>query len=127
MLNNFIRIIFISILVSGCSTTGNIALKNVSPVDIANSLKSGITTKEEILKTMGSPNSIGITQDGLEILKYEFRRNEPMFRNFTPAILFSFGSDIEVRQLVILLNKNKTVKETIANETVLQSRFGIVE
>ena len=76
---------------------------------------------------MGSPNSVDITQDGLEILRYEYKRNEPMLRNFTPAVLFSFGTDIEVRQLVILLNKNKTVKETVANEAVLESTFGIAE
>ena len=127
MLRNFIKVIFLSFLVSACSTTGSIALKDVSPIDIENSLKLGVTTKAEILKTMGSPNSVDITQDGLEILRYEYRRNEPMLRNFTPAVLFSFGTDIEVRQLVILLNKNKTVKETVANEAVLESTFGIAE
>lgn len=127
MLKSLLSIIFLSILVSACSTTGNMALKTVSPLDIANSLKPGVTTKAQILKTMGSPNSVDITQDGLEILRYEYRRNEPMLRNFTPALLFSFGSDIEVRQLVILLNKNKTVKETVANEAMLQSTFGIIE
>jgi len=127
VLRNFIKVIFLSFLVSACSTTGSIALKDVSPIDIENSLKLGVTTKAEILKTMGSPNSVDITQDGLEILRYEYRRNEPMLRNFTPAVLFSFGTDIEVRQLVILLNKNKTVKETVANEAVLESTFGIAE
>ncbi len=127
MLKNSIIIIFLSILVSACSTTGSMALKNVSPVDIANSLKSGVTTKAQILKIMGSPNSVGITQDGLEILRYEYRRNEPMLRNFTPVVLFSFGSDTEVKQLVILLNKNKTVKEIVANEAMLQRTFGMVE
>jgi len=127
VLRNFIKVIFLSFLVSACSTTGSIALKDVSPIDIENSLKLGVTTKAEILKTMGSPNSVDITQDGLEILRYEYKRNEPMLRNFTPAVLFSFGTDIEVRQLVILLNKNKTVKETVANEAVLESTFGIAE
>ena len=127
MLKNSLKIILLSILVSACSTTGSIALKQVSPVDVANSLKAGVTTKAQILNTMGSPNSVGITQDGLEILRYEYRRNEPMLRNFTPIVLFSFGSDIEVRQLVILLNKNKTVKETVANEAMLQRTFGMFE
>ena len=127
MLNKSLKIIFLSILVSACSTTGSMALKKVSPVDIASSLKAGVTTKAQILKIMGSPNSVGITQNGLEILKYEYRRDVPMLRNFTPVVLFSFGSDIEVRQLVILLNKNKTVKETVANEAMLERTFGMAE
>jgi len=126
-LKKLLKIIFLSFLVSACSTTGSMALKKVSPVDIANSLKAGITTKAQLLKSMGSPNSVGITQDGLEILRYEYRRSVPMLRNFTPVVLFSFGSDIEVRQLVILLNKNKTVKEIVANEAMLQRTFGIAE
>ncbi len=76
---------------------------------------------------MGSPNSVGITQDGLEILKYEYKRDVPMLRNFTPLVFFSFGSDIEVRQLVILLNENNTVKKTVVNEAMLQRTFGIAE
>ncbi len=126
-MKKLLKIIFLSFLVSACSTTGSMALKKVSPVDIANSLKAGITTKAQLLKSMGSPNSVGITQDGLEILRYEYRRSVPMLRNFTPVVLFSFGSDIEVRQLVILLNKNKTVKEIVANEAMLQRTFGIAE
>jgi len=103
------------------------ALKQVNPIDVANSLKAGVTTKAQIIKTMGSPSSVDITQNGLEILRYEYKRSVPMLRNFTPTILFSFGSDVEAKQLVILLNKDKTVKETVANEAMLQRTFGILE
>jgi len=112
---------------SACSTAGSMALKQVNPVEVASSLKAGVTTKAQIIKTMGSPSSVDITQDGLEILRYEYKRSVPMLRNFTPAILFSFGSDIESKQLVILLNKDKTVKKTVANKAMLQKTFGILE
>jgi len=126
-LKNSLIIIFISFLISACSTAGSMALKQVNPVEVASSLKAGVTTKAQIIKTMGSPSSVDITQDGLEILRYEYKRSVPMLRNFTPAILFSFGSDIESKQLVILLNKDKTVKETVANKAMLQKTFGILE
>ena len=127
MLKKSVIIFYLSILVTACSTTGSMALKKVSPVEIANSLKAGITTKAQLLEVMGSPNSVGITQDGLEILRYEYRRSVPSLKNFTPIVLFSFASEIEVRQLVILLNKNKTVKETVTNEALLHKTFGMSE
>jgi len=126
-LKNSLIIIFISFLISACSTAGSMALKQVNPVEVASSLKAGVTTKAQIIKTMGSPSSVDIAQDGLEILRYEYKRSVPMLRNFTPAILFSFGSDIESKQLVILLNKDKTVKKTVANKAMLQKTFGILE
>jgi len=76
---------------------------------------------------MGAPNNVSFTQEGLEIITYEYKRAVPKFRNFTPIVLFSAGSEIEVKQLVVLLNKNKTVKETITNEAMLHSSFGIAE
>jgi hypothetical protein len=76
---------------------------------------------------MGYPNSVGLTQNGLEILRYEYRRTIPKLRNFTPIIIFSFGTEVEVRQLIILLNKNNTVKKTAANEVILHKTFGITE
>jgi len=126
-LKHSLTIIFLSFAVSACSTTGSMELKQVNPIDVANSLKAGVTTKAQIIKTMGSPSSVDITQNGLEILRYEYKRSVPMLRNFTPTILFSFGSDVEAKQLVILLNKDKTVKETVANEAMLQRTFGILE
>ena len=122
-----LQILLLSFLVSACSTTGSLALRSVNPSTIANTLKPGITTKEKIVSVLGYPNEVGFTQNGLEILTYEYKRSVPSPGNFTPLVLFSFESDIHVKQLVILLNENKTVKSTLVNDTVLHKSFGIGE
>ncbi len=113
-LNNFIcralGVICICFWVSACSTAGSLALRSVSPTTIEDNLKPGVSTKEHIIRVLGSPNDVGFTQNGLEILTYEYKRNVPSSWNFTPLVLFSFESKVHVKQLVILLNENKTVK-----------------
>ena len=130
-LNNFIcralGVICICFWVSACSTAGSLALRSVSPTTIEDNLKPGVSTKEHIISVLGSPNDVGFTQNGLEILTYEYKRNVPSSWNFTPLVLFSFESKVHVKQLVILLNENKTVKETLTNDAVLHSSFGIGE
>ena len=120
-------IVCLSLFVSSCSTTGSVALKEVSLIDIVSSLTVGITTREQIIKVMGAPNSVGINKDSLEVMTYEYKRTVPRFWNFTPVILLTAGSETEVKQLVVLLNQDKTVKETITNVSLLENRFGIFE
>ena len=119
--------LFLFVFVCACSTTGSVALKKVSINDIANSLEVGITTKDQIVKVMGAPNSVSITQDGLEIMTYEYKRTKPSLWNFTPIVLLTAGSETQVQQLLVLLNTNKTVKEIITNDAVLHNRFGLFE
>jgi hypothetical protein len=130
-LNNFVYralgVICICFLVSACSTTGSLALRAVSPSTIENILKPGVSTKKHIVSVLGSPNNVGLTQNGLEILTYEYKRNIPSLWNFTPVVLFSFQSKVHVKQLVILLNEDETVKETATNDAILHSSFGIDE
>ncbi|MFT4764968.1 MAG: hypothetical protein ACI9OH_002074 [Oleispira sp.] len=131
VLNNLVfralGVICICFSISACSTSGSLALRTVSPTTIGNILKPGVSTKEHIISVLGSPNNVGLTQSGLEILTYEYKRNIPSFWNFTPLVLFSFQSRVHVKQLVILLNEDKTVKQTATNDTMLHSSFGIDE
>jgi outer membrane protein assembly factor BamE (lipoprotein component of BamABCDE complex) len=126
-LKKLVLILCLSSFVCACSTTGSIAFKKVSLTDIANSLEVGVTTKDQLIKVMGAPNNVAIIHDGLEIITYEHKRTVPSLWNFTPIVLLTAGSETEVKQLVILLNKNKTIKEIITNDALLHNRFGVFE
>lgn len=126
-LNRLVLLVLFSLwFLTGCSTTGNTSLKYDSPELIANQLRIG-TTKAEVLRLLGPPNDISFIGDGLEVLKYEFQRHKPWVRNFTPLALFSTGSDIGVRQIVVLLDQNGTIKNITTNAVVLKRSFGISE
>jgi len=127
LFNRVLGIISICLLISACSTTGSLALRSVSPETIEDNLKVGTSTKQHILSVLGAPNRVGLTENGLEVLTYEYKRNVPSAWNFTPLVLFSFESKVHVKQLIILLNEDKTVKEIATNDAVLHSSFGIGE
>jgi outer membrane protein assembly factor BamE (lipoprotein component of BamABCDE complex) len=126
-LKKLVLILCSSLFVCGCSTTGSVALKEVSLTDIANSLQVGATTKDQLIKVMGAPNNVVLTQDGLEIISYEYKRTVPSLWNFTPIVLLTAGSETEVKQLIVLLNKDKAIKEIITNDALLHNRFGVFE
>lgn len=131
------QIVLIALILSGtlvgCSSIGSQSLKDGSSVFdgnlvfIANQLHIGKTTKEQVLTLLGLPNDVGFIGDGLEVMKYEYQRSKPRLRNFTPLAIFSLTSDVTVKQVVILLNKNSTVKNVIVNDSVIQKSFGIME
>lgn len=112
-------IFLLSISVSGCSITGNLLLKNKNSLDIlTESLIVGKTTKKQIIRILGRPNEIDIIHSGLEVIKYEYKRTVPRLRNFTPIALLSTSWDIKVKQVVILIDEDKIIRNIETNDTV---------
>ncbi|MFT6769912.1 outer membrane protein assembly factor BamE [Congregibacter sp.] len=119
--------IFSAVLISACSTSGNMKLQHENQVSIAEKIKQGITNKQQVYQMLGAPLETSLTENGLEIAKYEFTRTTPQARNFIPYNVFSRVSDGEHKELVILFDDNNLVKKFVINESDIQKRRGIVE
>ena len=111
----------------GCSTDGTRALKDESHATIHAKIKEGITTKDQIIIALGTPTNTSFTENGLEILKYQYTRYTPKLRNFIPYNFFSHGQDGKSKEVVILLDENNIVKKLVMNEANVERRVGIIE
>lgn len=124
---NLLISIFSAVLISACSTSGNMKLEHESQVSIAEKIKQGITTKQQVYQMLGAPLETTFTENGQEIVKYEFTRMTPQARNFIPYNVFSQVTDGERKELVILFDDSSLVKKFVMNESDIQKRRGIVE
>tara|TARA_B100001939_G_C16530940_1_gene442062 strand:- start:7 stop:384 length:378 start_codon:yes stop_codon:yes gene_type:complete len=119
--------IILLFIMFGCSTDGTRALKDESHATIHAKIKEGITTKDQIIIALGTPTNTSFTENGLEILKYQYTRYTPKLRNFIPYNFFSHGQDGKSKEVVILLDENNIVKKLVMNEANVERRVGIIE
>ena len=120
-------IVTFSFILLGCSTDGTRALKDESHASIHAKIQEGVTTKNQVILSLGTPSDTSFTETGQEILKYEFTRYTPKLRNFIPYNFFSLGQNGDRKEVVILLDERGIVKKLVMNEAKVEKRFGIVE
>lgn len=114
--------------VSGCVSTGNTVMKTQTADTIANAIVNGKTTKQQVTSLFGSADSVSFTDSGNEVWTYRHSKSKPMARNFIPYVgLFSSGTNIQTKELVILFDKNGVVTNHTFRETANQSKAGILE
>lgn len=120
-------LILMMLLISGCSTVGNSALKNETQQSIANQINIGVTTKADIYSALGNPSDVSFTDGGKEILTYYYARYTPKLRSFIPYNVFSYGDDGRQKELVILLDERGVVEKFTMNESEIERRTGLLE
>lgn len=76
---------------------------------------------------LGEPDSILFSENGLEILIYEYVRFTPKARNFIPFNFFSLGSDVKKKTLVVLMNENDIVKKIALSESDTENKVGFFQ
>lgn len=76
---------------------------------------------------LGDPVSISFTENGLEILTYEYARFTPKARNFIPYNFFWLGSDGRKKVLVVLLDEGGLIKKAVLNESDVETKAGVFE
>ena len=126
----YIKSVFTFLILSlcySCSTDGTRALKDESHASIHAKIQEGITTKNQVIINFGTPSETSFTDNGQEILKYEFTRYTPKLRNFIPYNFFSHGQNGKKKEVVILLDNKGIVKKLVMNEANVERRFGIIE
>ena len=120
-------LLFPLLILIGCSTDGTRALKDESHSSIHAKIQEGVTTKSQVILALGTPSDTSFTDNGQEILKYEFTRYTPKLRNFIPYNFFSHGQNGVRKEVVILIDDNGLVKKLVMNEAKVERRFGIAE
>lgn len=130
-MNTRMRCIFASLAVTlfmtGCVSTGNVAMKQQTQRSIDAQIVKGKTTKQEVTNMFGSADSVSFTDSGNEVWTYRHSKSKPMARNFIPYNFFSQGQNTQIKELVILFNVNGLVSNYTFRETANQTKAGIAE
>ena len=104
--------VVLGIGVSGCAVkSGNQALTKLSKEDMSKTIVKGSTTKAELSKVLGEPQSVDFTSTGDEKWVYKNIHSQTKLTNFIPIVgALSSGSDEKTRTLVVIFDSNGIVK-----------------
>jgi len=97
---------------SGCGVkSGNKIIFSMSKQDMAKTIIKGKTTKAELSKVLGQPQSVDFTGAGDEKWLYRNISSQAKLTNFIPIVgAISSGTDDKTRTLVIIFDKQGVVK-----------------
>lgn len=129
LMNRFmISVFFIcSLLISGCSTSGNQNLRNETSQSLQSIIIKNKTTKSEIIKKLGEPDTRTTTDDGQEEWTYLMVNNQFDATTFLPfAGLLTGGSKTQARELVITY-RGDTVSQWTFSENNSRMKTGLIQ
>lgn len=116
----------VGLLLSGCASAGNEKMRHETPQTVDQKIVDNVTTKAQVQKIYGTPNSTNFTDSGMEIWKYKFVRATAKGINFVPvANMFSQGKNTKTKELVILFDNNSVVKKHTFLDTKGEVNAGI--
>jgi outer membrane protein assembly factor BamE (lipoprotein component of BamABCDE complex) len=103
---------------AGCASSGNQSLKNESAVSVQSKIQKGVTTKEQVRTTFGSPTTVSLSSDGKETWSYALANVKLHGSTFIPFYgLFHSGADTHMKQLVVLFNGDIVEQYTMNDST----------
>jgi outer membrane protein assembly factor BamE (lipoprotein component of BamABCDE complex) len=99
-------------LLSGCAVkSGNEAIYKMSKEDMGKFIVRGKTTKEDLEKRLGQPQSVDFTSAGDEKWIYKNVYSQAKAINFIPVVsAVANGTNDKTRTLVIIFDQNGVVK-----------------
>lgn len=116
----------VGLLLSGCASSGNEKMRHETQQTIDQKIIDKVTTKAQVQKMYGTPNTTNFTDTGLEIWKYKLVRETARGINFVPvANMFSQGRNTKTKELVILFDDNSVVKKHTFLDTKGETNVGI--
>ena len=77
------------LLVTGCVSSGNVAMKEQTQQSVDAQIVKGKTTKQDVSKLFGSADNVFFTDSGNEVWAYRHSKSKPMARNFIAYNFFS--------------------------------------
>jgi len=121
-----IILLFATMFVVSCASTGNQTLKTESEVSIASKVQEGVTTAPEIKAMFGSPYETSYTDGGLMIWKYRLDDMRSDAVNFIPIVnWFGTSASGTRKELVVLFDDNDVVKRMNMSESDVKTKTGI--
>ncbi len=120
-------VVFIAALfvMASCTTTQIPQKSNLTPGVVSTTIKKGVTSKVEIVKTIGSPNIIAKNRDGEEVWTYSRQSFDSESGGFGGGLLFFGGAKAfssassNSFDLIITFNNQDIVKDY----SVISSQF----
>ena len=125
-MQKIILVLFTSLFLVSCASTGNQTLKTESEVSISSKVQQGVTTAPEIKAMFGSPYETTYTDGGLMIWKYRLDDMRSDAVNYIPVVNW-FGSSMSGtrKELVVLFDDNDVVKRVNMSESDVKTKSGI--
>lgn len=121
-MNKLIYLFVITMLVSGCATCG-------TPIDrtAVEQMQKGVTTKEEVIKKFGQPDTTYFDKDNRLIYSYFSTKVSSTAWNFIPVVsLVHSEMKTKTQMLVIVFSKDGIVEEFSFTNSDKPMKYGII-
>ncbi|MBR4736216.1 MAG: outer membrane protein assembly factor BamE [Rhodocyclaceae bacterium] len=114
-MRNYVVIASSVLVLVGCASVGNHALKDETNETVAQKIKENETTKEQVKQTLGAPSEVTFTDSGKEIWKYMLANMKADAVNFIPFMgLFGSSYTGTKKELIILFDGNIVQRYTMS-------------
>ena len=125
-MKRLIIVLFASLFIVSCASTGNQTLKTESEVTITSKVQEGVTSAAEVKAMFGSPYETTYTDGGLMIWKYRLDDMRSDAVNYIPIVNW-FGSSMSGtrKELVVLFDDNDVVKRVNMSESDVKTKTGL--
>ncbi|WP_167631877.1 hypothetical protein [Mariprofundus ferrooxydans] len=122
----FVWIGLAAILLTGCATAGNDALRKESKVSIDQKLIDHQTTQSEVKAMLGAPMGTSFTDGGNVIWTYELTHMSADASSYIPVVsLFAGSSSGTKKTLTILFDSKNVVAKHQMTESDVKVRTGL--
>ena len=106
------------LVVAGCASAGNMALRDETEQSVGGKIFEGKTTKKDVIALYGQPTSTTFTDGGNDIFTYRFAHATADGVSYVPIVgIFAGGANVRSKELVILFDKQDVVVKKSMRES----------
>jgi outer membrane protein assembly factor BamE (lipoprotein component of BamABCDE complex) len=114
-------------LSTGCASSGNLSIADVSSETVAMQLHKGRTSQADVRRLFGDPLKTSFSSNGNETWEYEFSRLQSKPTNFIPYVsLVHSGAEGEKKSLVVFFDKSKLVQDFTMSTSQIDISRGLI-
>jgi len=114
------------LLLAGCATAGNDAIKGATLESVSAQLIRGQTTKDQVRAKYGQPTSITLNDAGSEQWTYDYARMSATPANFIPIVsMVANQTNVDKTTMVVLFDTSGIVKNFTVSQSQSQVRRGL--
>jgi outer membrane protein assembly factor BamE (lipoprotein component of BamABCDE complex) len=123
-------VVFLSLSISGCANVGNQSVKDLSEAEANKQIVRGVTTKNDIKESFGSPMESTFTDGGLTIWTYQYDDTSAFTAETVGSVVLTLGlAGTKARgtrnELVILFDEQNIVKQFNMSNSPIEAGTGI--
>ena len=108
----------LALLLGGCASAGNMALKDENEKTVSSQIVEGKTTKNEVVARYGQPTSTTFTDGGNQVWTYRYAYATANAVSYVPIVgIFAGGAHVQSKELVLMFDKNDVVSKFSMRES----------